>query len=284
MEKLALTVSGGRTSAYVYWYINTYLSDAFDITCVFSNTGIEHEETLIFVKKLEENFGVPIVWLEAVVHHGKRKSSSYKVVDFESAARNGEPFREMVKKYGLPNQSYPHCTRELKITPLDAYMKDHGIKVKTLGIRSDEMRRYKPSENKLYPLIEWIPATKEDILSFWEKQTFDLMIPEHYGNCVSCFKKSDKKLKTIAKEIPEAFSVIAELERDYSHMTTNGSDRKVFRGQMTSFDILKLSKGEFVEFADPYWGDNDTETCAEECGTIDPEYEYDSGGIYKGNT
>jgi len=278
-EKILVTTSGGRTSAYLAWYFHTYLSEAFDLTFAYANTGWEHEKTLEFVRDIELKMGIPIVWLEAVVHHGKRKRSTYRIVDFETASRDGEPFEEMVKKYGLPNKTYPHCTRELKIGPMDAYMKDYGIKKKTLGIRCDEMRRYKPTEEKLYPLVDWFPTTKEDVMRFWSKQSFNLMIPEHLGNCLACIKKSDKKLKTIARDYPESFDVISRLEKKYSNHTKDGSERQVYRGYLTSFDILKLAQGEFVDFVDPSWGDDDTENCSEECGMVDPEYTYDDGGI-----
>ena len=42
--------------------------------------------------------------------------------------------------------------------------------------------------NFIYPLIDW-DIEKEDILSWWEDQPFDLEIPEHLGNCVWCWKK-----------------------------------------------------------------------------------------------
>jgi hypothetical protein len=279
MEKLAITVSGGRSSAYVAWFFYTYLREAFDLTFVFANTGFEHEETLLFVKQLEINFNIPIVWVEAKVQHGKKKSSTYKIVDFDSASRNGEPFEEMVKKYGLPNSSYPHCTRELKICPLKSYMKERGIKVRTLGIRADEPQRYKPDSHKIYPMIEWMYVTKEDVLAFWEKQTFNLNIPEHLGNCLTCFRKSDRKLKTIAVEHPSFFDFPKMLEDKYGHMTTNGRPRKMFRGQLSSSEILQLARGEFVPFVDPSWGQNTEEVCAEECGTVEVDYQYDSGGI-----
>ena len=59
-----------------------------------------------------------------------------------------------------------------------------------IGIRADEShRKSKVAEenNFIYPLIDW-DIDKEDVLSWWEDQDFDLEIPEHMGNCVWCWK------------------------------------------------------------------------------------------------
>jgi len=39
------------------------------------------------------------------------------LVTFETASRNGEPFEEMIQKYGITNMQSPQCTRNLKGLP-----------------------------------------------------------------------------------------------------------------------------------------------------------------------
>jgi 3'-phosphoadenosine 5'-phosphosulfate sulfotransferase (PAPS reductase)/FAD synthetase len=104
------------------WEIKRRYSGAYQIIFGFANTGKEREETLVFVDRCDREWGLNLVWVEALVNHDQRKSSGHKIVSFETAARNGEPFEEVIKKYGIPNKPFPHCTRELKRNALQSYL------------------------------------------------------------------------------------------------------------------------------------------------------------------
>ena len=69
--------------------------------CHFANTGQEHEKTLEFINNCDMHFGFNTVWIEAVTHPNKKKASTAKVVNFETASRKGEPFG-VISKYGIP--------------------------------------------------------------------------------------------------------------------------------------------------------------------------------------
>jgi 3'-phosphoadenosine 5'-phosphosulfate sulfotransferase (PAPS reductase)/FAD synthetase len=204
---------------------------------VFSNTGCEHPETYEFINKCDKEYDLNLTWIEAVFHEG-RKSTTHKIVSYETAGRSGEPYIEMVKKYGLPNISYPHCTRELKRRPLFSYRKQNGYGYFAIGIRSDEIDRLPSSgddfENGLiYPLITH-GATKIEVNRFWERNAFTLNIPEHSGNCVFCFKKSDKKLFLAHQTNPEFFEIAKKLEK----ITTKKLDNKLFRKHRTTSELI----------------------------------------------
>lgn len=128
----------------------------------------------------------------------------------------------MIQKYGIPNPSYLHCTRELKLQVMHSYLRSIGLNHKdiptAIGIREDETRRVsKQAEvnNIIYPLINDFPADKQDVLEWWSKQAFDLEIPEYQGNCVGCFKKSFKKQFKTLDENPSALDFFVEMERLY---------------------------------------------------------------------
>lgn len=122
-KKLLVSVSGGETSLFMAVWIWLHLKDEYEIIFVFANTGQENEETLIFLKQCEEHFGIKIIWIEADVIEGKGNGTRFKIVNFETASRNGEPFEAVIKKYGIPNTKFLHCTRELKMNPIKAYAK-----------------------------------------------------------------------------------------------------------------------------------------------------------------
>lgn len=213
--------SGGRTSAFLSKYMKEH---PYYKNCifVFMNTGKEHEETLQFADKCDKEFGLSLVWLEAVINNEKGKGTTFKEVTFETASRNGEPFEAMLKKYPLPNNKASNCTRELKQRPIDAYLrdnyKDYNI-IKVIGIRADEAHRKSNNaeiEKVIYPLCDEVKIDSKFIRNWWERQSFDLKLKDYQGNCDLCFKKSLKKRLTIIKENPEKAKWWLYMEQKYS--------------------------------------------------------------------
>ena len=93
IEKLCATISGGRTSGMMAKIVRDELEKNYEEThYVFANTGREHEETLQFVRDIGLNFDIKIVWLESVFSPVFGVGPSFKIVNFETAARNWEPF------------------------------------------------------------------------------------------------------------------------------------------------------------------------------------------------
>ena len=132
--KTVVSFSGGRTSAYMAFRMINERSD-LDLAFVFANTGMEREETLVFIDRCAKHFGVEIVWIEAVINPQKGIGPRYKAVDFETADRNGAPFYGMVAKFGIPNKDSPHCTRELKDRIIERLSKQLELEKQT----SDQM-------------------------------------------------------------------------------------------------------------------------------------------------
>lgn len=245
-----------------------------EIVVVFANTGEEAEETLAYVKNCDSYFGFHTVWVEAVFDLRKGKGTRHKIVNFETASRNGEPFEAMCQKHGLPNSQFPHCTRELKLYPIQSYLKSIGWKKGTyqtaIGIRADEIDRMSSSAQAngiIYPLIQ-AGITKADVLEWEAKQLVRLGIPEHYGNCKWCWKKSFRKLATVAKEKPEFFNLPRKLESLYSNNGAGFGDRKLFRGRKTVDEIFKMLKDpDFIPYTDSHsWQWNEALDVGSACG------------------
>lgn len=213
--------SGGRTSAFLAKYMKEH-PHYKNCIFVFMNTGKEREETLQFADKCDKEFGLNLVYLEALVNIEKGKGTTYKIVDFETASRNGEPFEAMLKKYPLPNNMASNCTRELKQRPIDAYLRDNYKDfyiIKVVGIRADEAHRKSVNadiEKVIYPLCDEVKIDSRFIRNWWGKQSFDLGLKDYQGNCDLCFKKSLKKRLTIIKENPESAKWWLEMEQKYS--------------------------------------------------------------------
>ena len=252
---LFVSFSGGRTSAYMCWWLLNNKSDIYDFIFVFANTGQEHENTLIFVDQCDKAFNLNLVWVEAVAHHNDRKSCTHKIVNFDTADRKGDVFEEVIKKYGIPNLNFLHCTRELKLNPMRSYKQSLGFgryHPMAIGIRADEIDRMSPrakEEGLLYPLIK-ANMTKPEILHWWADKPFNLDLDEHYGNCITCHKKSNRKLLTIAKQQPHRFDWADRMEALYADSGAGDGARVFFRGERNSKDIIATSKEPFNEFVD----------------------------------
>jgi 3'-phosphoadenosine 5'-phosphosulfate sulfotransferase (PAPS reductase)/FAD synthetase len=278
--RLLVLNSGGRSSAYMTDNILEKFGHLFDIKILFANTGWEHPKTLDFVDNCDKKWGGKIVWLEAVVNKG-RVASTHRVVSYETASRNQEPFLEIVKKYGIPNKGYPHCSREAKENPIESYLREinweKGTYRVALGMRTDEPARIKRGLNKsngqyrVYPMVDWFPSDKLDVLDYWEEQDFDLGIPEHLGNCVGCFKKSKNKLLKVMRDEGEAaFDFAALIENFYGYVGKNkingeysDEPRTMYRERVRVHDLIKIfSESEFSPKDDDI---EDNEGCASSC-------------------
>lgn len=220
--KLLLSFSSGATSAFMTQWCLENLKDHYEMIVVFANTGEEKEESLIFAHQCDKYFNFNLVWVEAITDMRYRKGVKAKVVNFETADRKAGPFKAMVAKHGIPNKMFKHCSRELKQRAIEAYLKSIGWinYYKAIGIRSDEIDRM--SENRkenriIYPLITMIPMGKPDINAFWHKMPFKLNIKSYEGNCKVCFKKTLRKLLTLARQDPSLFTAFQEMETEFEH-------------------------------------------------------------------
>lgn len=287
-KNLLISFSGGETSAMMTHFLLSEYRDIYaEIAVVFANTGQENDETLEFVDNCDNEFGFNTVWVEAVVAPEHGIGTTHKIVTFETASRDGSPFEAMISKFGIPNQKFPHCTRELKKRPIDSYVSSLGWKKRdfdiAIGIRSDESgRRAKDSgaAGIIYPLLDWRPTTKPEVNRFWAAQKFRLNLRGYQGNCRTCWKKSMRKLLTIIDDDASAFDFFERMENEYGltgpefkKTTVPGYRRVFFRGSVSVKDLRSLYEktGANLEraFDDatifPDGADHEDQGCVESC-------------------
>jgi hypothetical protein len=269
--KIISSFSGGKTSAYMTIRLKEKYGD--DLVVLFANTSQENDETLSFVHKCDVEFKLNVVWLESVTYFHQKKASGYSVVDFSTACRDGMVYENMIKKYGIPNKSWPHCTRELKLNPIKSWIKDNikGNYKMAIGIRADESKRVSSAAEKnhlFYPLVDE-KINKIDINDFWENQLFNLNLHDYQGNCKWCFKKSNKKISMLIKENPEWFEFTDRMERLYPYSGANldGNKRVFFRQKMSTQDLLfanDISYSDLEKFKS-FIDDDENSGCSESC-------------------
>lgn len=257
-HNILMSFSGGETSAFLLqWLLRNYPENEIEV--VFANTGEENEETLEFVQKCSEYFNVHVTWVEY-------KRLSFNVVDFETAYLSNDPkeienkwqnhpFRDYISEFGIPNLANLSCTRELKERIINRYLKSIGWKPSThskcIGIRADEIDRI---GQHWYPLVS-LGITKPMINNFWDKMPFRLQLKGYEGNCKTCWKKSFRKLVTIARQNPHWFGFMRQMEIEYSGFVKKTMQHRIkpplrfFRENKTVADIFEMAKDDRIQNA-----------------------------------
>lgn len=257
-DKLLVSFSGGRTSAYMTKWIYENWSDKYDLVCVFANTGKEQEGTLEFVQMCSTEWGIPIIWIEAThfdsdgkTHSPKGWKVKHKVVSYLTASRSGEPFEEMIKALGIPTTNAPFCSDQLKRKPIESYLKSIGWKhyYKAIGIRTDEIDRVSEKHKELrilYPLVTNFPTTKKQIINWWAENEFDLNLSTDLGNCDNCWKKDLKRLCRNARNYPKSYDwwqLMTDKYGNYNPRNTNlNPPFNFYRGNLSPKDIFIVAE------------------------------------------
>lgn len=225
-----------------------------ELVCCFANTGKEFEATLEFVHECDKRWNLNVVWLEAEVTPDKGVGTTFKIVDFQTASRQGEPFARVISKYGVPSNNYPHCTRELKQMPIKKYMQSLGYTewITAVGIRADEHHRLNRGSdsnfiNPYFPLAgDLVKVDNAFIRNWWARQDFDLKLKDYQSNCDLCWKKSKRKRLTLIHENSSVADWWAKMELEYGQGLYQFDQRE----GLTINDLLELAKQPFQKAVD----------------------------------
>jgi len=259
IEPTVISFSGGRTSAYLLWRVlqsNNGLPD--DARAVFANTGKEDEATLKFIKDCSDKWNVNIDWVEYIPEEPK-----FKVVDFNTASRNGEPFEAVIRYYNkLPNPAQRWCTGILKIRTIHKFVRSLGWEHHEtensdfIGIRADEERRAAKQPREKVPLYT-AGINKQDISKFWSEQDFELELPvidgeTIGGNCDLCFLKALPKVVSLIQQKPERAVWWAKMESlfDDKEGYVKGTGNKFRRERPSYAELIKFQGSQDELFND----------------------------------
>lgn len=235
-----LSFSGGRTSGFLLHKILEAGDGLLPEDCkvVFTNTGMERNETLDFVDKVGREWGVDIHWVEYVPPQrlgDEPRHFSFRRVSHETAFRLDEapdrpdgtvrPFDAMLRALAayrkehkdqdaiLPGIRYRLCTSFLKIKVSARYCHEvfgWDSWETLLGLRADEPERVasavmaetESGYDRFTPLAD-DGVTEADVMAFWAAHPFDLQLFQGEGNCSLCYLKSVPKLLWLMRRRPE---------------------------------------------------------------------------------
>lgn len=257
-KKLIVSFSGGRTSAYMMWWLYNEWQERneWEMITVFANTGKEVECTLFFVDECSQEWNIPIVWVEAkckdengIPFSEKGWSVRHKIVTYETASRKGEPFEEMISVLGIPSTEAPFCSKQLKRMAIESYANSIGWDnyMVSIGIRLDETdKRSLDLKRCIYPFVFDNPVNKLLVNVWWLKQSFNLDIDPDLGNCDVCWKKDDPRLARISIKYPKKLDWWQNMEDKYKMLKPRDNETNppyyFFRGQRSVLDIRKLGE------------------------------------------
>jgi len=106
------------------------------------------------------------------------------------------------------------CTRELKVYPVEKYLKQFNNVTRYIGIAVDEPKRIKKDGGIVYPLVE-LKLTEADCLQY----TKDINLYNKLYNqfkrlgCWCCPKQNQGSIKVLINEYPELWSKIVTMEK-----------------------------------------------------------------------
>ena len=279
--KHVVSFSGGRSSALlVYLMKNRHPDTDF----IFMDTGAEHPKTYEFIKNMVKHWGIKLTCLRVVVNPELGQGNSYRVITLDELQPDLQPFRDVCYKYGTPYVHGAFCTRTMKFEPFTRYCNEtygNGNYITWLGIRADEPRRLKPKQGYKY-LADLSDFDKQDVLNWWEKQPFDLDLPEHLGNCVFCIKKSINKIALATRDETKMAEDFINLINDPGVRVVERrqqADRIMYRGNNSLISIMAMYQNhtrEEILTTIRGRGGYDSGSCSESCELFSGQLELDT--------
>ncbi len=217
-----ISFSGGRTSGYM---LRRILDAGIgrDVHVVFADTGKERRETYDFLIDCERHWAIRV----------------------QIVRRPGMFTQLIADKQMLPNPVMRFCTSELKMKPIEHFMRAQGYTrwTNVVGIRADEPRRIvrlREREDRYsdvaLPLAD-AGVTLADVTAFWQAQPFDLDLRPGEGNCDLCFLKGFGLRQQIARDHPELAVWWIEQERDRGRTFRHDAPR--YLHLLTQPDLFK---------------------------------------------
>lgn len=216
--KTFVQISGGRTSGLMA----NLMKGRPDTIFMFQNTGREKPETYDFLNRMDREWELNLVWLEYYCPDPAKKAT-FKVVDFNTASRDGTPFEQLIhKRKAIPNKFKRFCSPELKTKTARRWIRSQKV-IRwnyAIGYRADEPKRQVRSDtmqNAITPLRD-LGITAVDVAKFWASNSFDLELPimpngkTFGGNCEGCFWHSEYQNAVLCRDRPDSVKWLIKQE------------------------------------------------------------------------
>ena len=198
-----ISFSGGKDSTALILWAKENLSE---FETVFCDTKWEHEITYQYIDYINKTL------------------LDNKLITITSKKYDG--FVDLtIKKKRVASTMARFCTEELKLKPMQNYLKDKADVNLYLGIRRDESHARSKLASSVYdndyykcwihrPIIEWTAQDCFDVMKKYNVEPNPLykMGMKRVG-CMPCIMTSHKEMKNIFEQFPEVETKLTELEK-----------------------------------------------------------------------
>jgi len=169
-----------------------------DFTLLFADTGAELPETYWIAPRVARALGKPLVVVSGVTFYE----------------------RLVNRKFWLPGFVHRWCTKDLKVTPLNAYLKNCAPATISIGIRADEAHRMEngistPAPGCEYdrPLVD-AGMGKQDVLALCESR--GILNPAYRWrsnvSCFCCYQQGKWDWRHLQQEHPSLYALAEDWE------------------------------------------------------------------------
>jgi len=248
-HKVVASFSGGKDSLVTTSLLKSATTKEFDI--VYSNTGIEFDETTDYIERYMPNFGNLV--------HLKAKRD----------------FLELCDELGPPSRMMRWCCFTQKGAPINDYYSQIKGKVLSFdGIRRDEsnLRRGYPrvKENtkitkqlSVYPIIEWSELAVW-LYIFWKKLEYNPVYDKGFARCGcwACPNNSHFDWYVFRRFYPEKFDEWRTALTKYTQEEGRYDHSWIWDGSWKSRKVQykDIKVGEFEENNDPFLSNDNPNT------------------------
>ena len=193
--KQFVSFSGGADSTA----LAIYLADkGEDFTLLFADTGAELPETYWIAPRVARALGKPLVVVSAATFYERLAN----------------------RQFYLPGFANRWCTKELKVLPLNEYMKKEGGGIVYIGIRADESHRMEdgistPAPGCEYdrPLVD-AGMGKSDVLALCEAR--GILNPVYswrsHLSCFCCYQQGKWDWRHMQTAHPDLYALAEDWE------------------------------------------------------------------------
>lgn len=180
----------------------------------------------------------------------------------------GEDIFRMMRKMGFDNYMMGGLFREMvEISTMEKMVEmlepRFLLDTKTAGKIAKRIIDIRKTKQRF--MAELTDFEKEDVLSWWRQQPFDLQIPEHLGNCVFCIKKGLNKVALAMRDEPEMLA-------QFRAVISSPDVRVVERRQQEN--KIMYRKGQSLDGIEAIYADYERDDIA---GTVRSSGGYESG-------
>lgn len=203
--------SGGKDSTFL---ANELLKRGADLDeIIMTDTGYEFPEMYDYILKVKEYWENKYPHIKiTLLNWGNGRVIWDKFADGEFTKGEKKGLKRGFP-YGI---GHSFCTRELKVYPMQRYLKDKENVKYYIGIALNEPKRVTNDKDKLYPLVDW-KITEDEIAQRLVDEGLHNPLYNHFHRtgCFLCPKQSLTSLYKLWKHYPNQWQEIVDMETKY---------------------------------------------------------------------